>query len=132
MKAATIARESDKKQDSNDAQEMRMTDYTKSKTLTFWKFFPIKDESSTRGKREQMHAAIKEIVAEADRSKERIAIVFDTIDRLMRSFKDVIWVDDLRKSGKVEIHFYRENLVIHQNSNSADIIRWEIDRKSVV
>lgn len=126
MKAAIIARESDKTQDSNDAQFMRSGDYLKGKSLTKWKEFPIENESSTRGKREKMHAAIKDIVAEADRIKERIAIVFDTVDRLMRSFKDMIWADELRKSGKVELHFYRENLVIHKDSNSADIIRWEM------
>lgn len=126
MKAAIIARESDKKQDSNDAQVMRIEDYIKAKGLKQWKTFPIEDESSTRGKREKMHAAIKEIVTEATRTKECIAIVFDTVDRLMRSFKDMIWADELRKSGDVELHFYRENLVIHKNSNSADIIRWEM------
>lgn len=126
MKAAIIARESDEGQDSNDAQVMRASDYIKGKGLIAWKTFPIKGESSTRGERKLMHAAIKEIETEARRSKEAIAIVFDTVDRLMRSFKDMIWVDELRKSGNVELHFYRENLVIHQNSNSADIIRWEM------
>ena len=35
-------------------------------------------------------------------------------------------MDDLRKSGKLEIHFYRENLVISKVSNSADLLRWDM------
>lgn len=35
-------------------------------------------------------------------------------------------LDDLRKVGKLEIHFYRESLVINQNSNSSDVLRWDM------
>lgn len=35
-------------------------------------------------------------------------------------------LDELRKQGKVEIHFIRENLVIHKDSNSSEIQRWDL------
>ena len=121
MKAIILARVSDKKQDSNEAQVVRISDYVKSKKLTPWKTYEI-EESSTRGDREKF----QEVVEVIKSSKEPIALVVDTVDRLQRSFKESVQLDELRKSGKLEIHFYREGLVVHQNSNSADLLRWDM------
>lgn len=121
MKAIILARVSDKKQDSNEAQVVRVSDYVRMKGLTEWKTYEI-EESSTKGDRERFQEVVKEI----ERSKEPIALVVDTVDRLQRSFKESVQLDELRKAGKLEIHFYREGLVIHQNSNSAELLRWDM------
>ena len=121
MKAIILARVSDKKQDSNEAQVVRISDYIKYKDLTIWKTHEI-EESSTRGERKKFQEVIKEI----KKSKECIALVVDTVDRLQRSFRESVILDELRKAGKLEIHFYRENLVINKNSNSADLLRWDM------
>lgn len=121
MKAIILARVSDKKQDSNQAQVDRVTDYISRKGLTPWKTYEI-EESSTKGDREKFQLVVKEI----QKSKEPIALVVDTVDRLQRSFKESVQLDELRKLGKIELHFYRENLIIHRNSNSADLIRWDM------
>jgi DNA invertase Pin-like site-specific DNA recombinase len=121
MKAIILARVSDKKQDSNEAQVVRVSDYVKYKGLTVWKTVEI-EESSTKGDREKFQEVIKSI----QDSKEIIALVVDTVDRLQRSFKESVQLDELRRAGKIEIHFYRENLVIHRDSNSSDILRWDM------
>jgi len=121
MKAIILARESDKNQDSNDAQLSRILDYVKGKGLEQWKVIKLK-ESSTKGYRKSSKKSLKEI----KRSKETIAVVVDTVDRLQRSFRESVVFDELRKENKVELHFYRENLVINQKSNSADILRWDM------
>src|SRR3989338_4611068 len=121
MKAIILARVSDKKQDSNEAQVVRVSDYVKFKGLTSWKTIEI-EESSTKGDREKFQEVIK-IIQE---SKEPIALVVDTVDRLQRSFKESDQLEELRKIGKIELHFYRENLVVHKDSNSADLIRWDM------
>lgn len=121
MKAIILARVSDKKQDSNEAQVMRVSDYVKSKGLTPWKTYEI-EESSTRGDREKF----QEVVQEIQRSKEAIALVVDTVDRLQRSFRESVQLDEMRKAGKLEIHFYRESLILHQNSNSSELLRWDM------
>lgn len=121
MKAIILARESDKNQDSNDAQLSRILDYVKSKDLEEWKIIKLK-ESSTKGYRKKF----QEIIEVIKKSKETIAVVVDTVDRLQRSFRESVIFDELRKEGKVEIHFYRENLVINKKSNSADILRWDM------
>ena len=50
----------------------------------------------------------------------------DTIDRVQRSFKESVVLEELRKEGKVEIHFMREGLVLNLRSNSSDILRWDM------
>lgn len=121
MKAIILARVSDKKQDSNEAQVVRISDYVKAKGLTAWKTYEI-EESSTRGDREKFQEVVKVI----EQSKETIALVVDTVDRLQRSFRESVQLDDLRKTGKLEIHFYRENLILNKNSNSAELLRWDM------
>lgn len=121
MKSIILARESDKNQDSNDAQLSRILDYVKAKELEEWKTFKLK-ESSTKGYRKKF----QEIIAIIRQSKETIALVVDTVDRLQRGFQESVVFDELRREGKVELHFYRENLVINKKSNSADIIRWDM------
>jgi site-specific DNA recombinase len=121
MKAIILARESDKNQDSNDAQLSRILDYAKDRGLEEWKVIKLK-ESSTKGYR----VKFQEIIEIIKQSKHTIAVVVDTVDRLQRSFRESVVFDELRKEGKVELHFYRESLVINKKSNSADILRWDM------
>lgn len=53
MKAIILARVSDKKQDSNEAQVVRVSDYIKRTGLTVWKTYEI-EESSTKGDRKNI------------------------------------------------------------------------------
>lgn len=121
MKAIILARVSDKKQDSNEAQVNRVSDYIKRAGLTIWKTYEI-EESSTKGDRRKY----QEAVADVEKSNETIAIVVDTVDRLQRSFKESVQLDELRKAGKLEIHFYREGLVLRKDSNSSELLRWDM------
>lgn len=56
---------------------------------------------------------------------EKIAIIADAVDRVQRSFKESVMLDDLIRQEKIELHFYRENMVIGKNSSSSDIMRWD-------
>lgn len=121
MKAIVLTRVSDEKQDSNEAQEERLQNYIQIKRFSPVVIYKIK-ESSTKADRKEFSKIIEEI----QKSKEPIAFIVDTVDRMQRSFKESVILDDLRKNGKVELHFYRENLVIHKDSNSSDIMRWDM------
>ncbi|MFA6991286.1 MAG: recombinase family protein, partial [Candidatus Babeliales bacterium] len=79
-------------------------------------------ESSSRGKRKQFNQAI-DIIKKA---KEPYALITDTVDRLQRSFRETPLLDDLRRDGKVELHFLREGLVVSKNSNSSQMQQWNI------
>ena len=122
MKAIILARVSDKnKQDSNEAQLGRIADVPQRFEASLWKTYEI-EESSTKGDRKKFQEVVKDI----ETSKEIVLLVVDTIDRLQRSFRESVVLDDFRKEGKLQIHFFRENLTLTKNSNSSDLLRWDM------
>jgi len=121
MKAIIIARVSTEEQESNQAQVTRLKEYATVRKFDEFDVHEIK-ESSTKADRKKFRL----IINQASKSKLTSHIFVDTIDRLQRSFKESVELDDLRKAGQVELYFYRENLHIHSESNSADLIRWDM------
>lgn len=124
MKAIVFARVSSKDQEDNQsipAQVRRLTEYTLRKNLVLEKTFQV-TESSTKDNRKQFDEIIKYV----KKSKEPIALITDTVDRLQRSFRETPLLDELRKQGKLELHFLRENLIINQQSNSSQLLQWDI------
>ena len=125
MKAIILARVSTKEQreegHSITSQVRRLTEYAKNKNLIIYKVFEIVESSSQDIRRE-----FEKILKIIEESNESIALVTDTVDRLQRSFRESVILDEFRKSGKVIIHFYRENLIVDKDSNSVDLIRWDM------
>lgn len=125
MKAIILARVSTEEQitegQSIPAQIEKARQYTQRKGLEIKSEHQF-DESSIKDQRTKFERVIEEI----KQSTEPIALVVETIDRLQRSFKESVRLDEFRKQGRLEIHFIRENLVIHKNSNSSELIRWDM------
>ena len=125
MKAIILARVSTEEQmnegQSIPAQLARAREYAKRKELKVYREFQF-DESSIKDQR----AKFEEIVEEIKKTKEPVALIVETVDRLQRSFKESVLLDEFRKQGKLEIHFIRENLVVHKDSNSSEIQRWDL------
>lgn len=124
MKAIILARVSSKEQEDNNsipAQVRRLKEYAQRVNLTVIEICQLV-ESSTKSNR----AKFSEIIHQIKHSKQITALVTDTIDRLQRDFRESVQLDELIKAGKLELHFVRENLVINQRSNSADILRWDM------
>ncbi len=125
MKAIILSRVSTKEQadegQSIPAQTGRLTEYVNKKQLDHWKVFEIA-ESSTHDTRKKFDKVLELI----KKSHEPLALVVETVDRLQRSFKESVILDDLRKEGKVEIHFVREGLILTKDSNSAQLLQWDM------
>ncbi len=102
------------------AQSNRLQDYAERKGLEVIKTFEIV-ESSTHGERKQF----MEMINFCKKQKETIAIVADTVDRVQRSFKESVLLDELMRKDKIELHFYREGMVLNSKSTSVDIMRWD-------
>ncbi len=102
------------------AQSNRLFDYAERKGLEVIKTFEI-IESSTHGERKQF----MEMINFCKRQHETIAIIADTVDRVQRSFKESVLLDDLMKKDKIELHFYREGMILNSQSSSVDIMRWD-------
>lgn len=123
MKAIILTRVSTKMQEeglSLLAQSNRLHEYAERKGLEIIKSFEIV-ESSTRGERKQF----MEMINFCKKQRETIAIVADTVDRVQRSFKESVLLDELMRQNKIELHFYREGMVLNSQSTSVDIMRWD-------
>jgi site-specific DNA recombinase len=124
MKAIIIARVSSAEQEdtqSNPEQVRMLKEYALQKGLDIFEIHEI-TESSTKDNRKKFNKIIETI----KKSKEPIVLIADTIDRIQRSFKESIILGGLLKTGKLELHFRRENLILNKESNSADLLRWDM------
>jgi len=124
MKAILLARVSSREQEEGQsipAQVRRLTEYALKKNLSIENTIQL-TESSTKETRKQFDALISSI----KKRKESVALVTDTVDRLQRSFRETPLLDELRKQGKIELHFLREGLVVSKESNSAQLLQWDI------
>lgn len=125
MKAIILARVSTTEQiqegQSVPAQLARAREYATRNGLKVVREFSI-DESSLKDHRGKFEKVIEEI----RNSKEKIALVAETIDRVQRSFKESVLLLEMVKNEKVDVHFIRENLIIHKDSNSSEYLRWDM------
>lgn len=124
MKALILARVSSKEQEEGQSipsQVRRLTEYAIKKNLQVENTFQI-TESSTKETRKQFD----QILAFIKKSKQPLALITDTVDRLQRSFRETPLLDELRKIGKLELHFLREGLIVNKDSNSAQLLQWDI------
>ena len=123
MKAIILARVSTKEQEeghSIGAQRQRLADYCARKGLDVIRTFEL-IESSTRGERRAFLAMLDFAKSQG----ETVAIVADAVDRFQRSFRESVMIDDLIRKEQVELHFYREGMVIGKDAASIDIMRWD-------
>ena len=123
MKCVILTRVSSAEQEerySLAAQQARLLDYCKRKELEVIKIFQIV-ESSTRGERKEFMQMIEFCKSQS----ETIAIVADSVDRVQRSFRESILLDDLIRQEKIELCFHREGIEIGKNAAPTDILLWD-------
>lgn len=124
MKAIIFARVSSTAQEEGQSipsQVRRLTEYALKKNFTIDATYQV-TESSSKDTRKQF----EQIINYVKKSKEPFALITDTVDRLQRSFRETPLLDELRRQGKLELHFLREGLVVNQFSNSAQLLQWDI------
>ena len=103
------------------AQLTKAREYAKKRSFKVKSEYQF-DESSIKDHRVKFEKVIDEII----KSHEPLALIVETVDRLQRSFKESVRLDEFRKNGTLEIHFIRENLIINQHSNSSELQRWDL------
>ena len=101
-------------------QQARLLDYCKRKNLEIIKMFEIV-ESSTRGGRK----LFRQMLDFCRNQDETVAIVADSVDRVLRRFSDSILLSYLIRENKIELHFYRESMIIGKNASATDILRFD-------
>ncbi|WP_075882642.1 recombinase family protein [Candidatus Protochlamydia sp. W-9] len=103
MKAIILARVSSKDQEKGQsipAQVRRLTEYVERRKIEIEKVFQI-TESSSKDTRKQFDEIIKLV----RKHRTKVALITDTVDRLQRSFRETPILDELRRQGKLELHF---------------------------
>lgn len=123
MKAVLLVRVSDEDQrKAMSAQGHRIKQYAARQGWEIIKEFEF-DESAYKTKREQFTEVIELLKKESQ--KEKIAVCCDKIDRLLRNFTiDLQTLEDLRKDGRLELHFPSDNIVLHRDSPATDLFRF--------
>ncbi len=120
MNAYLIARVSTEDQvDALPAQTQRLLGYAERHNLQY-ELIEFQ-ESAYKGNRDEFKVILEKIVA----TNHLVAVVFDKIDRYTRdsSAEEVRIIQKLYKSGRIELHFVSDNLVIKQNSPATDLMR---------
>lgn len=122
-KAIILVRVSTKEQEdghSLDAQRERLIRYCARQNLDILDIYTL-TESSTRGDRKKFN----EMLDFAKKQKGTIAVVADAVDRVQRSFKDSVYLDELIRKEKIELHFHRESMIIGKEASASDHMRWD-------
>ena len=123
LRAVVIARVSSREQENGqsiDAQLENLRRYCSREHINIVKEFKI-TESSTRGERKKFYKIMESVKSLSG----TIIIVADCVDRIQRSFKESIYLDDLMKKDKIELRFVRECLKLNKDSETTDISRWD-------
>lgn len=122
-RAVLFARVSSREQEqgqSTEAQLENLHRYCQREGISILKEYKI-TESSTKGERKKFYEMLKFV----RNQKGKILIVADCVDRIQRSFKESIALDELRNEDKIELHFVREHLILSKESETTDITRWD-------
>lgn len=126
MKAVLFCRVSSKDQEetgySLPSQEKLLTEYCQSKGFEIGKIFLL-SESAGGSKQRRIFLEMLEYLK---KNKLKVLIVEKT-DRLTRNMRDAVavnnWIED---DEEKQIHFVKENFILHKNSKSNDKFIWGI------
>ncbi|MBR1825964.1 MAG: recombinase family protein [Alphaproteobacteria bacterium] len=117
-----VSSEKQEKGASIDAQKESIYNYCTNHKLNIVKEYEI-TESTMKGDRKKY----KEMLSFVQKYPKTIAIVVNCVDRLQRSDRDNNALDDLRRDGKIEVHFLKENMVLTKDSRGDELLFWKMN-----
>jgi len=126
-KAVIYCRVSSKEQEdtgySLPAQEKLLAEYAQRKGLTILKVFSVA-ESASGSKQRKIFGEMMEYM----RKRGIEILLCEKVDRLTRNLKEAVVVNDwIETNDERQIHFVKQNLVIHKNAKSDEKFRWDIE-----
>lgn len=99
------------------AQEKRLKGYCKDKNINV---ISIKNLCKSN----KSYTVLDAILDYINGQKGTVALVCDSVNRLLRSREDYNKINKLRREGKLELHFVRDNLVLSKQSNSNVLLKY--------
>ena len=105
------------------AQEKLLREYAQRKGLTILKVFSVA-ESASGTKQRKIFGEMMEYM-----QKKGIQILLcEKVDRLTRNLKEAVVANDwIEANEERQLHFVKQNLVIHRNAKSDEKFRWDIE-----
>ena len=119
---ARVSSEKQEKGASIDAQKETIYNYCTEHNLNIVKEYEI-TESTMKGDRKKY----KEMLSFVQKYPKTIAIVVNCVDRLQRSDRDNNALDDLRREGKIEVLFIKENMILTKDSCGQELLFWKMN-----
>lgn len=105
------------------AQEKLLTEYAQRKGLTILKVFSVAESASGAKQRK----VFEEMMAHMQKKGIQI-LLCEKVDRLTRNLKEAVVANDwIEANDERQIHFVKQNLVIHKNAKSDEKFRWDIE-----
>ena len=127
VKAVLFARVSTREQAeegySLSAQEKLLIEYAGKKEFPVVKKFSVPESASGKQERKLFNQLLQYLSLHPE-----IKIVLcEKVDRISRNFKDGVRLDDwLTEDENNQIHFVKQNLIIHKNARSNEKFMWDI------
>lgn len=126
-KAVIYARVSSKEQEdtgySLPAQIKLLQDYAERKNLKIVKIFSVA-ESASGAKQRKVFSEMMEYL----RDNKIPNLLCEKVDRLTRNLKEAVVANDwIESDDSRNVHFVKQNLVIHKNAKSDEKFRWDIE-----
>lgn len=127
MRAISLTRVSTREQAeegySLPAQEKLLSDYAKGKELVLKKKFSVPESAS--GKQERK--TFNEMLLYLNDHPDIKILICEKVDRMTRNFNDAVSLDAwLNGDEEKQIHFVKQNLIIHKNARSHEKFQWDI------
>ncbi|KKR13385.1 MAG: Resolvase [Candidatus Woesebacteria bacterium GW2011_GWA1_39_21b] len=127
MRAITLTRVSTREQAeegySLPAQEKLLSDYATSKELVLKKKFSVPESATGKQERKTFNEMVQYLFEHPDIK----ILLCEKVDRMTRNFSDAVSLDKwLNEDEERQIHFVKQNLIIHKNARSHEKFQWDI------
>ena len=127
MKSVLFARVSTREQAeegySLPAQEKLLLDYSIKQDFNIIKKFSVPESASGKIERKLFNELLKYVTEHQDIK----IVICEKVDRITRNFKDAVKLDDWLNEDEIrQIHFVKQNLIIHKNARSHEKFQWDI------
>ena len=105
------------------AQEKLLIEYANRKGFEVVKVFAVA-ESASGEKQRKIFAEMMDYM----QKKDVLILLCEKVDRITRNLKEAVVANDWIENNKErQLHFVKQNLAIHKNSNSDEKFRWDIE-----
>src|SRR3989344_3156999 len=127
MKAILFARVSQESQAeegfSLPSQVKLLTEYAQRNNFKIVETIAVPESASGTKTRKVFNQLVDRLITD----KSINCLLVEKVDRISRNLKDAVRLDDwLREDPERQIHFVKQNLIVHKNAKSYEVLQWDM------